>query len=131
QSFRLTTLTPKYSFMLSEFGKLILLNIIYWYIPAALSPIMFRLAHRFRLDGSQKIQAFAIHALAALTYSAVHFGGMMGARMLMWGMPKPASVPWLLFVQRQYLTQLDWTLMTYTTIVALSYALHYSKKSHA
>lgn len=131
QSYRLTTLLPKYSFELSEFGKLILLNIVYWYIPASLSPIIFRLAHRFRLDGSRKAQAFAVHAVAALTFSAVHFAGMMGARMLMWGMPKPASVPWLTFVQRQYLTQLDWTLMTYTTVVALSYALHYSKESQA
>jgi two-component system, LytTR family, sensor kinase len=131
QSYRLTTLLPKYSFYLSEFGKLILLNVIYWYIPAALSPIIFRLAHRFRLDGSQKLQAFAIHAVAALTFSTVHFGGMLGARMLMWGMIKPTSVPWITFLQRQYLTNLDWTLMTYTTIVALSYALHYSKESHA
>ena len=44
---------------------------------------------------------------------------------------KLPAVPWTLFVQRQYLAQLDFTLMMYTTVLGLSYALHYSKESQA
>jgi LytS/YehU family sensor histidine kinase len=40
-------------------------------------------------------------------------------------------VGWTSFVQRQYLLNLDYTLMTYTTVLALSYALHYSREAQA
>jgi signal transduction histidine kinase len=132
QAYRLSTLNSRYP-MSVELGTLLLLNLVYWYVPAALSPMMFRLAHRFRLDGVHMIRAVAVHACAAVTYSVIHCACMIGMRSALWSMsgeaPKIAS--WASFVQRQFLANLDWTLMTYTTIVALSYALHYSKESHA
>jgi two-component system, LytTR family, sensor kinase len=132
QSARLSTLNSKYP-MSIEIGSLLYLNLIYWYIPASLSPIMFRLAHRFRVDGLNKVRAFAVHVAAALTYSAVHCAGMIAARFLLWWMSgeMPQIISFTSFVQRNFLTNLDWTLMTYTTIIALSYAMHYSRESHA
>jgi len=132
QAYRLYTLNPRNS-MGIEIGSLLLLNLIYWYVPASLSPMMFRLAHRFRLDGARKVQAFAVHAGSALTYSAIHCACMISTRFLVWSMAgeTPQIPSFTSFVQRQFLTNLDWTLMTYTTIVALSYALHYSRESHA
>jgi two-component system, LytTR family, sensor kinase len=131
QAYRLTTLNFRYP-MDVEVGKLLLLNLVYWYIPAVLTPLIFRLGHRFRLDGPRLVSAFAVHIAAAMTYSVVHCAGMIAARSFLWeAAGKAPSVPWQLFVQRQYLMNLDWTLMTYTTIVALSYALHYSRESQA
>jgi LytS/YehU family sensor histidine kinase len=40
-------------------------------------------------------------------------------------------VPWPTFLQRQYLTNLDWALMTYSAIVGLSYAIGYYRESQA
>jgi sensor histidine kinase YesM len=114
-------------------GTLLFVNLIYWYVPASLSPVMFRMAARFRVDGPNKIRAIAAHAGAALTYSVVHCATMIGAWNLVWWMSGevPRYVSFALYVQRQFLTNLDWTLMTYSTIVAFSYALHYSRESHA
>ena len=39
-----------------EVGKLLILNLVYWYVPASLSPIIFRLGHRFRLDGPRWVE---------------------------------------------------------------------------
>jgi LytS/YehU family sensor histidine kinase len=110
----------------------LLLNLVYWYIPAVFSPVIFELGHRFRLDGPRFARAFTVHIAAAITYSIIHCAGMIATRYLLWtDAGKAANVPWQFFIQRLYLTNLDWTLMTYTTIVALSYALHYSKESQA
>jgi two-component system, LytTR family, sensor kinase len=132
QAYRLYTLNSKNP-MSVEIGTLLFLNLVYWYVPASLSPMMFRLAHRFRLDGERKVRAFAVHAGAALSYSAVHCAAMISSRFVVWSMwgEMPQIASFTSFIQRTFLTNLDWTLMTYTTIVALSYALHYSKESHA
>jgi len=131
QAYRLSTLDIRYG-MDIEVGKLLFLNLIYWYVPAILTPLIFDLGHRFRLDGPRFVRAFTVHTIAAIGYSAVHCAAMIGTRLLLWRSGnKMPTVSWLLYIQRQYLTNLDWTLMTYTTIVALSYALHYSRESQA
>ena len=131
QSYRLSTLNLRYP-MDIEVGKLLILNLVYWYIPACLTPVIFRLGHRFRLDGPHWIRALGIHVLAAVSYSVIHCGILIGTRLLLWeSANKLPTVPWMSFLQRQYLSQLDYTLMTYTTLLALSYALHYSKESQA
>jgi two-component system LytT family sensor kinase len=131
QAYRLTTLNLKVP-MDIEVGKLLLLNLVYWYVPASLTPTIFRLAHRFRVDGPHWIRALSVHALMAVCYSVVHCACMIGFRFVIWDSAgKPSYVAWTSFIQRQYLMNLDWTLMTYSTIVALSYALHYGRESQA
>jgi signal transduction histidine kinase len=131
QAYRLTTLNLRTP-MDIEVGKLLILNLIYWYVPAALSTVIFRLGHWFRLDGPRVVQALVVHALAAMSYSVVHCACMIGTRFLLWDYAgKAPAVGWTSFVQRQYLLNLDYTLMTYTTVLALSYALHYSRESQA
>ena len=57
---------------------------------------------------------------------------MIGTRLVLWeSANKLPTVPWTSFLQRLYLTNLDFTLMTYTTVLGLSYALHYSRESQA
>jgi signal transduction histidine kinase len=131
QAYRLTTLNLR-SPMDIEVGKLLILNVVYWYIPASLSPVIFRLGHRFRIDGPRMWRALAVHAIAACSYSVVHCAGMITVRLLLFeNAGKAPTVAWTSFVQRQFLVNLDWTLMTYTTVLALSYALHYSRESRA
>src|SRR5688572_15388218 len=131
QSYRLSTLNLRYP-MDIEVGKILILNLVYWYVPAALTPVIFRLGHRFRVDGPRWLSALGVHAVAAVTYSAVHCALMITTRLTLWeAANKLPAVPWTFFVQRQYLSQLDFTLMTYTTVLGLSYALHYSRESQA
>ena len=131
QSYRLSVLSVKDP-MTIEVSRLLVLNLTYWYVPAAVTSLIFRLAHRFPFDSGKRVQALAAHASAAGLFSFVHLAGMVGVRALLWpGMIKPAGVSWPLFLQRQYLTNLDWALMTYSAIVGVSYALGYYRESQA
>jgi len=129
QAYRLTTLSLRPD---ASVTRLLILNLAYWYIPAALLSWIFRLAHRFRLDAARWLRAVCIHACAAVTFSVVHWAGMISVRLLL--LPnrgKPPSWSWMSYLQTQYLNNLDWTLMVYTTIVGLSYAMWYYRESQA
>lgn len=127
QSYRLSTLTIKPP-MDVDFGRLLILNLAYWYVPASLTAVIFRLAHRFSIDGPRRIRALGAHAIAAGVFSVVHAACMQGVRMALWPRVKPAQ-GWLVYLQRAYLDNLDWTLMVYSTVVGLSYALAYYRES--
>ena len=71
QSYRLSTLNLRGP-MDIEVGKIVILNLVYWYVPASFSPIVFRLGHRFRVDGPHWIRALGVHAFAAICFSIVH-----------------------------------------------------------
>jgi two-component system LytT family sensor kinase len=126
QAYRLTALTSKDPSQI-EVGSLLVLNFAYWFIPAAVAPAIFRLVHRYRID-EQRIKAIAVHACTALTFTGVHAAGMIGVRALLWGTP---PVGWLTAFQRTHLTNLDWLLMTYTTVVGFTYALGYHREVQA
>jgi two-component system, LytTR family, sensor kinase len=131
QGYRLTTLSLRVP-MDIEVGKLFLLNAAYWYVPALLTPTIFRLAYRFRLDGPHWLRALALHALLAISFSVVHWGGMISTRLTLYESGnKHPQVAWTSFLQRLYLQNLDWTLMVYSAILGLSYALAYYRESQA
>src|SRR4249920_1060694 len=112
--------------------KILLLNLVYWYVPALLTPTLFRLAARFRLDGVRLLRALTLHALFAISFSIVHCLGMLGIRAVImdYGGKWP-DASWTSYVQRLYLQNLDWALMVYAAIVGLSYAVTYYRESQA
>ena len=131
QAYRLTTLNINGK-MDVEVWRLLVLNLAYWYVPAGLTSIIFRVAHRFPFDATGWLRALAAHALAAIGFSIIHLVGMLCVRALLWpGRMFIASGSWTSAVQRSYLMNLDWALMTYSTIVGLSYALGYYRESQA
>jgi signal transduction histidine kinase len=131
QAYRLTALNINDTMDL-EVWRLLVLNLGYWYVPAALTVTIFRLAQRFRVDATGWPRALSVHAAAAGAFSIVHLGAMIGVRALLWpGRLFPGYGSWTSFVQRIYLTNLDWALMTYSAIVGLSYALGYYRESQA
>jgi two-component system LytT family sensor kinase len=132
QAYRLTTLNPRAHVDGVDLGSLLILNLGLWYIPAALTTPVFRLAAHFRLDADRWLRAVAMHACAAVTFSVIHTAVMMIVRVLLW--PEMRAMPrkaWMSFVQDQYLRNLDWSLMTYAAVVGLSYALGYYRESQA
>ena len=66
QAYRLTTLNPKAHVDGIEIGSLLILNLTLWYVPAALTAPIFRIAAHFRLDAERWIRAIAIQATAAV-----------------------------------------------------------------
>lgn len=129
QAYRLSTLNVT-SGMPIEVGRLLLLNLALWYIAAAITPVVFRLSDRFALEDGRRARALGAHAVAAVVFSIAHVGCMLGVRALLWpGMSHPYNVAWMTYAQRQYLMNLDWTLMTYAAIAGLSYALGFQRES--
>jgi LytS/YehU family sensor histidine kinase len=128
QAYRLSTLNIKGS-MEVEAGRLLVLNLAYWYVPAALTALIFRLAHRFPVDGGRWVRAVAMHAIGALAFSLLHVACMLGMRLVLWGYVVPPGMSFAPVAQRVYLTNLDWALMTYSAIVGLSYALEYYREA--
>lgn len=132
QSYRLNSLELSGP-MTVPFWRFLVRNISYWYVPAALTSVIFRIAHRFPLDGPRWPRSLAVHGLAALAFSIVHVAAMIGVLTML--APKltytMTFASWASLVQRTYLWNLDWALMTYTAIVGVSYALAYNRESRA
>ena len=135
QAYRLTTLNIKDP-MDIEVWRLLVLNLAYWYVPASLTSPIFRIAHRFPIDSVRWPRALGAHALGVAGFSVLHLACMVGLRFALWPTHVPAVVctnwaDFFRFVQRVFLTNLDWALMTYAAIVGLSYALGYYRESQA
>src|SRR6476659_1353666 len=126
QAIRLTMLTYKEGMPLQA-GKLLVLNLAFWYIPALLVPSVVAVARRYRLDGPRKLPAIGAHLVAALVFAIVRFIGMLGVRFLLWsdGGGKPAWMSNWTYLQRSFLADMDWILMVYAAIVGVSHAIAY------
>jgi len=112
---------------------LLTLNLIYWYIPAVLAPVIMRNALRHPLDRVRWPKQLVVHIAGALAYSVLHTGILVSVRVLLMG---PGSLPskfdsWRAYVVVQYLTQLDWLFVTYLFLIGLAYALEYRGESEA
>jgi signal transduction histidine kinase len=112
--------------------RLLILNTAYWYVPALLTPTVFRLAHRLRDGGWPWPRLIATHVLLALCFSLTHCAAMMAVHFGIYLATYDGKAPfdwWTLMSQRIFLQNLDWSLMVYSTIVGLSYALAYYRES--
>ena len=129
QAYRLTSLSTIKPQDIS-FVELLVLNLAYWYVPAMMTRPIFRLAHRLRNTERPWFAVVSMHAVAALGYSLVHVASMIAVRLMLWpNAGKAPGVAWTSFAQRLYFSNLDWTLMTYSTIVGVSYAVAYYREA--
>jgi two-component sensor histidine kinase len=114
-------------------ARLLALNLVYWYIPALLAPIIMAFALRHPIDRVRWWKQIAMHAAGALSYSVVHTAVMMAMRALLMkiGGTPPDFPGWWTSTLLSYLTQLDWLLMTYLFLIGLAYALAYRRESEA
>jgi signal transduction histidine kinase len=126
QSYRLSTLSaPDPSKV--EVWPLFVLNFTYWFVPAALTTTIFRFARRVGRHSLPR--AIVQHAGAVLAFSVIHLCSMLAVRQALWGSIAPPTGTLATAVQRTYLMNLDWLLMTYAAIVGLSYAVRYYQEA--
>ena len=112
--------------------RLLLLNTAYWYVPALLTPTIFRIASYLRNGEQPWPRVVGTHILLALCFSLTHCAGMVAVHFGIYLAQYDGKAPfqwWVTFSQRIFLQNLDWSLMVYTTIVGLSYALAYYRES--
>lgn len=109
------------------------LNLVYWYVPAILSPAIMAFAVRHPLNRTSWPRQLPLHVVCALAYSIAHTAIMMGTRVALMGsqvLAKPET-GWWTSALREYLNQLDWLLTTYLFLVGVAYALVYQRQSEA
>jgi signal transduction histidine kinase len=106
----------------------VLLNLVYWYVPAAMAPVIVRVATKYQFGRGRGWLPVAVHTTGALAYSVVHSVAMLSTRMLLM-QQQPPPRGWWFAARVEYLTQLDWVLMTYLFLVGLAHALEYRRES--
>jgi signal transduction histidine kinase len=110
--------------------QLFVLNLVYWYIPALLAPVIMALADRYRVGRVSWGKLVLVHIPGALAYVVVHEAIMVGTRAVLVPGGSVRRGCWSC-VLRDSLEQLDWMLMTYLFFVGLAHALAYRRESEA
>ena len=132
QAYWLDTLSHEHP-MPHMIWHLVGLNLVYWYIPALLAPMIMSFAVRHPFDRKRWPLQVLLHASAALTYSVVHSAVMMGTRMILLRSETlpPTFQGWWRVSLINYFEQLDWLLMTYLFLIGVAFALEYRQESEA
>ena len=125
QAYRLTLVNSKPG-MTIEAGKLLILNLALWYLPALMVPAIVWAARRFPLEAGRRVRAIAVHSAGAVIFSFAHIIGLLGVRFLLWenGGKSPLAT-WEQYFQRRVFEQMDASLMVYAVIVGVSHAVAY------
>jgi signal transduction histidine kinase len=110
-------------------GHLLVLNLVYWYVPALLAPAIMALAQRVQPGRVRWSTAIGVHLLAAAGYALLHTSVMEATRAYL--MPETPAGGWLHVAELEFLTQLDWLLTTYLFLVFLGLALAYRREAEA
>jgi signal transduction histidine kinase len=134
QSWRLQTLSTDqtWALTLKLMAQLMVLNTVYWYMPALLTPTIVAITQRYRLGFTRWTRTLSVHLASAFAYSIVHTTFMLITRALLFANGGRGDNPmnaWWTYAQRQYLTQLDWMLATYFCLVALGHAIAYWREA--
>jgi len=129
QAWRLQSLNPDqtWALTLKLMAQLMVLNTMYWYVPALLAPTIVAITRQYRLGHTRWTTTLGVHLAAAFAFSVVHTTAMLLTRALLFpfGGRLMAGVGWWSYLQRQYLMQLDWMLATYLSLVGLGHAIAY------
>lgn len=116
-----------------EWLPLAAVNLVYWYVPATLAPVIMAVAARYQLARTSWWTQFSVHGVGALLYSVVHTATMFGFRFVLSQVvsmpPLPVRRSFWVRVGSEYFMQFDWLLMTYLFFVGLAHALAYRGES--
>ena len=125
QAYRLTSVNMKPGMSIAT-GKLLILNLALWYLPALMMPVVVAAARAFPLEAGRRARAMAVHTAGAVLFAFAHIIGLLGVRFLLWtNGGKYPTVPWSQFVQNRFFEQMDASLMVYAVIVGVSHAVAY------
>jgi hypothetical protein len=129
QAYRLTMVNSKPGMSIMA-GKLLLLNLALWYVPALLMPAVVWVARRFSFDSGRTVRAVLAHAAGALIFASTHIFALIAVRFLLYESGgKNPLVPWMRYFQNRVFEQLDSSLMVYAAIIGVSHAVAYYHES--
>jgi two-component system, LytTR family, sensor kinase len=112
-------------------GRLLALNFTLWWIPAALAPAIFRFVDWLSRTGVSWARWSLYHLAVLALFSIIHFAALFFVYATFWWLDgRFQSVHWLSASQSMYLDNINWTLMTYSSIAALGYAFNLRRRNH-
>jgi two-component system, LytTR family, sensor kinase len=113
----------------AAFGLLLALNLGYWYSWACLTPGILWLSQRF--DRKPWKLAIPVHIVGVVVFTFLHVILAVASRMATYWMSGDSLDSWLREAQQMFFLNFDWEMMTYWSIVGLSYALRYQGEARA
>src|SRR6185369_9302438 len=108
-------------------SHLLVLNLVYWYVPALLAPVIVTLATRYPFRRGHISRFLLVHVSGVLVYSVSHSAAMFLTRLAL--MHRAPREGWWREVRIEYLKQLDWMFMTYLFVVGVTRALEFRRES--
>ena len=108
-------------------SHLLVLNLVYWYVPALLAPVIVTLATRYPFRRGHISRFLLVHVSGVLVYSVSHSAAMFLTRLAL--MHRAPREGWWREVRIEYLKQLDWMFMTYLFVVGVTHALEFRRES--
>jgi signal transduction histidine kinase len=107
--------------------EILVANLVYWYVPALLAPVIVTLASRYPFRRGHISRFLLVHVSAVLVYSIMNIAAMFATRFALGVQPDSRGLWWTIRVE--YLRQLDWMLMTYWFVVGVTHALEFRRES--
>jgi hypothetical protein len=130
QAARMTSLGIRASSSI-PIGRLLALNFTLWWIPAALTPAIFRLVDWLSRTGAAWARSVLYHLGALILFSVIHFVALFFVYATFWWLDgRLQKVPWLSSAQGIYLDNINWTIVTYSSIAILGYAFNLRRRNH-
>jgi signal transduction histidine kinase len=103
-------------------------NGVYWVRWAMFTPIIMRLAVRYRFDRGNWPSALAVHVPAMLVFVSLHLAAMQLLRRTIVGWDRFRYGYWT-SLRMDFIQYLDWEMVTYWAIAALALAAVYYRES--
>jgi sensor histidine kinase YesM len=110
------------------FKQMLVWEIPYWVLWAALSPIIFRLTRRFRLERGQMVRSSLIHAIACVLISIAHRAVYLPLGWLLHVVAYQQLSSMAELYRLLFLFNLPTGFMSYATILVVSYAIDYYQR---
>lgn len=112
-------------------GRLLVLNLALWLIPAALTPAVLRLVDRLSRRDVRLAPSLGLHALGAIAFWTLHSAAMVLVyASLSWMNGRLSKFPWLSWAKSEYSENFNFSIITYGSIAALGYALELRHRTH-
>ena len=83
QAWRLQMLSEPESRSLHLAFQLLVLNGVYWFVPALIAPLVVAITRRYRIGHTRWATAVGVHVLCAVAYSLVHTSVLLVTRAML------------------------------------------------
>jgi two-component system LytT family sensor kinase len=108
---------------------LAVLNFSFWYGWALLAPIVLWVARRFPLEGGVWKRSLIVHLVAIVVLTFVHVSFAEWVFVTVPGTGYLGKLTWWSRVQRNWVMNFDWEMMTYWAIIGFSHAAGYFQQA--